>query len=308
MLSLVGLAWAGPFTHAAFSPDASMVAVHDGLAKTRAIHVHATESRARIAKLACDCEHLGAFAFSPDGRFLAGVGGHEIRVWRTADWALVGSRDEPGLAASVAWGDGALFVGSIDGRILRFASETLPDPQVRREPHVAHVAVLWTERGLVARLRPENTVFRRALKDLVHDASEVVLYATDGPTLTAVVPGPATGLRVGPGGRTVVADVDALLGIAWTDPPRVEPLSRGPSGWSWGAEADAALVSARFLHDGSTVAVARHDDALVARWSAPGRDDRDTPLPKGNAAWLDVSPDGRWVWLGGRTWEVVPVP
>ena len=79
-----------------FSPNGEHLATGDAKGSVRVFDI---EKRDVIARLQGDTQNVYSVVFSPDGRNLATAGyDGEIKLWRTSDWSLLGTLQNPGTA------------------------------------------------------------------------------------------------------------------------------------------------------------------------------------------------------------------
>jgi WD40 repeat protein/serine/threonine protein kinase/tetratricopeptide (TPR) repeat protein len=288
---LVGM-WAGVegWSRAALSPDGRAVAIASG----RSARVWSVSSGNPLTAPMTHSLDITAFAFSPDGRYVAsGSFDATARVWdaasgRAVSPPLVHDRYVTALAFSpdgryLATGDRRAKVRLWDfvgGRPIFTAQTTRSD---NREIVVTRVA------------------FARGGSAVVSATLDGTVCAYDVATAHMLFPpiehrGEVTSIAVSPDGESIVSGSEDRTARVWSlrdGRPRTPPI----------AHRDAVVV-VRFSPDGQWVATGSMDKTAGV-WSASTGQPRFAPVTNGNAVTdVQFSPDGRLMATGSADGKV----
>lgn len=281
----------GSFDGGQFSPDGKSL-VASGLG---AVCVYDTATGDELHRLP-DChQHVWSVALSPDGKTLANAQGQRVRLWNTDTWQEIGpgsGHSEPVQAVAFSPDGRTIATGGLDGSLIQWAW-----PEAREQRRIEGIGSHWGVEHLT--FSPDGHTLA-ATAWINYDDTFFLFDAATGAPISrfgkdhqgrgpvAFLPGGPEVLTAGPSdGSLAVWDAASgrLLRSVGKRRGRIHALQPMPgTGTAWWAGEFQGL-GLRDLKTGEDLRVltgGSHD----------------------SEAQLAVSPDGHWLAVGNRVWDV----
>ncbi len=280
----------GSFNAGAFSPDGRWLAV-SGLEE---VSVYDSATGKELQRLPRCHQHVWSVAFSPDGKMLAIAQGQRIRLWNTDTWQDISpgsGHSEPVQAVAFSPDGRTIATGGLDGVLIQWAW-----PEAQELRRVEGIGSSWGVQHLT--FSPDGRTLA-ATAWINHDNTFFLFDAATGAPVSRFGKdhqgrGPVAFL---PGGREVLTgQIDGSLAVWNTASGKlvrsvgdhkgrihdVQPVPGTDTAW-WAG--DSKVVGLRDLTTGEDVRVFTGG---LHHWGAQ----------------IAVSPNGDWLAVGNRVWDV----
>ena len=305
----------GSFCAGAFSPDGSRFAATD----RQIVRIHDCANAKELHHLPTPHEEIGSVAFSPDGIILATGQGHHVRFWNTETWREINpghGHDAPVQAVAVAPDGRTIATGGQDGRIILWAW-----PEARERRRIEPVGSHWGVQHL--RFSPDGRIIAATAwinggdTFFLHDAATGAPVSRFGKSHQGKGPVAflADGKEVLTGARNAMCVWEAASGNMVrliggpkkpaSPAPSAQPVAASPTQTNTARRAPVYPVySAQPTADGRQAWWAGEHQNLALRDLTTGEDVRALKGASHLSPNLVVPPDGDWLAVGGRVWDV----
>jgi WD40 repeat protein len=279
----------GSFNAGVFSADGKWL-VAAGLGE---VAVYDPATGQVLHQLPANQQHIWAVALTADGKTLATAQDQRIRLWNTGTWQEINAgsgHDEPVLALAVAPDGRTIATGGLDGRLILWDW-----PEARERKRIEGIGGGYGVQQLA--FSPDSGTVGAAAWINFGDTFFLFDAATGAPVSRFGKEHQGHALAFMAGGKEVVTgQMDGALGV-------------------WEAASGKWLRSVGH-HKGSIDSVTPAPDGKTAWWAGEyqglGLRDlvtgEDLRVLSGGShhseACLKVSPDGDWLEVGGRVWDV----